>query len=360
MKKLDYITILRAVAILSVIVVHVKQQSTGTEHLHPYILSMMDNGARGVQLFYMLSAFTLFLSFSQRGVNLGHYFVRRFFRIAPLYYIAIVYYLWQDGFGPRYWLGDAQCISTANILSNFTFINGFSPYWITSIVPGGWSIAIEVAFYCLLPLLFMRIKSVHQAINFTLITLAIRFALLFLFSRYCMISDYRLWGEYLFLYLPNQLPVFALGIVLFYLIYDKGNIEISAKQLSISFIVLIIGLSIPQAQLLPQIFCFGLAFLVLVIALHDKHPRFLFNRAFNYIGTISYTLYLSHWVVIYFINKFKIVNLLPSKNEPLALANFLLNYFLVLILSVGLSTILYYTIELPMQKVGRKLIKERL
>jgi peptidoglycan/LPS O-acetylase OafA/YrhL len=148
--------------------------------------------------------------------------------------------------------------------------------------------------------------------------------------------------------------------VLFYLINDKGKIKISSKQLFLCFIVLIIGLSIPQAQLLPQIFYFGLAFLVFVMALHDKQPRLLFNRAFNYIGTISYTLYLSHWAVIYFINKFKIVNLLPSKNEPLALANFLLNYFWVLILSIGMSTILYYTIELPMQKVGRKLIKERL
>ncbi|TFF34510.1 acyltransferase family protein [Mucilaginibacter psychrotolerans] len=178
MERLPYITILRAIAILSVLVIHVKLQSINTEYIHPYINSLMNAGARGVQLFYMLSAFTLFLSFSKKGTNLPNYFARRFFRIAPLYYLAIAYYLWQDGFGPRYWLGDAQYISTANILSNFTFVNGFNPYWITSIVPGGWSVTIEVMFYCIFPLLFRYVTDIHKAMNFVFVALLIRFILI--------------------------------------------------------------------------------------------------------------------------------------------------------------------------------------
>lgn len=354
MKNRPYITILRAIAILAVLIVHVKQQSN-TEHIHPYINSLMDNGARGVQLFYMLSAFTLFLSFNERGVNLADYFTRRFFRIAPLYYIAVVYYLWQDGFGPRYWLGDAPHVTASNIASNFVFLNGFNPYWITSIVPGGWSVTIEVVFYCLLPFLFKRIKNIRQAINFTLITLAFRFILFTLFSRYCPITDHRLWGEYLFLYLPNQLPVFALGIVLYYLVFDKVNIKIGAKQLITCAIVLITGLSIPQAQLLPEIFYFGLAFLALVLALSNSNYK---NRALEYIGNISYTLYLSHWAAIYFLNRFKIMNRINATNEPTAFANFITNYLLVLSLSIAISTVLHYSVENPMINVGKKLIKK--
>ena len=363
MKRFDYITVLRAVAILLVLVVHVRQHSNGVEYIHPYLIALMDNGARGVQLFYLLSAFTLFRSFNYRKSKeiepVTNYFIRRFFRIAPLYYLAIIYYLWQDGLGPRYWLGDASHISAGNILSNFTFINGFSPYWINSIVPGGWSVAIEVIFYCFLPFLVTHIKNVRQAVTFTLITLVIRFMLLIFFSRYYFITDHRLWGDYLFLYLPNQLPIFALGIILYFLIYNNETVKMGSTQLLIAFIMIIVGISIPQLNLLPEVFYFGLAFLLLTIALHDKHVRILSNSILKYIGNISYTLYLSHLAVLYFFTKFKLINLVSPHNEPTALANFLMNYISVFFFSIGIATVLHFGIERPMQNFGRKLISRR-
>jgi peptidoglycan/LPS O-acetylase OafA/YrhL len=48
-------------------------------------------GARGVQLFYMVSAFTL-LSVSRQPFNARSFFIRRFFRIAPAFYIAMIAY----------------------------------------------------------------------------------------------------------------------------------------------------------------------------------------------------------------------------------------------------------------------------
>jgi peptidoglycan/LPS O-acetylase OafA/YrhL len=101
---------------------------------------------------------------NRRNENEKHpkfnFFIRRFFRIAPLYYIGILYYLWQDGFGSRYWLSDQELVTTANILSNIFFVHGFNPYWMNSVVPGGWSIAVEMLFYCIAPLLFVKIKNV--------------------------------------------------------------------------------------------------------------------------------------------------------------------------------------------------------
>jgi len=361
MKKLKYITILRALAILAVLVVHVRQQSAGIDHLHPFIISIMDNGARGVQLFYILSAFTLFLSFSYRNNNentpIKNYFIRRFFRIAPLYYLAIIYYLWQDGTGPRYWLGNSPGISLGNIISNFTFTHGFSPYWIASLVPGGWSVAIEVVFYCMLPLLFRYIKNLQQAVLFTLATLLLRFVLLLIFERYCLITDRRLWSEYLFLYLPNQLPVFSLGIILYYLLNDNTGFKINSKTLLAAFVMLAVGISIQHDQVLSEIFYFGLTFLLLIIALQRYQPWLLFNPIFTYIGNISYTIYLTHWSVIYFVNKYKIINIYHATNEPSAFLNFILNYTIILSLTIVVSTMLYYTVELPMQKAGSKLIK---
>jgi hypothetical protein len=33
-----------------------------------------------------------------------------------MYYLGIAYYLFQESFGPRYWLGDAAGISFTNVL----------------------------------------------------------------------------------------------------------------------------------------------------------------------------------------------------------------------------------------------------
>ena len=359
MKKLEYITTLRALAILLVVMVHIGIVSNGVSYLHPFITSIITNGARGVQLFYILSAFTLFLSFHHRNKEkrpITNYFIRRFFRIAPLFYVAIIYYLWQNGIGPRYWLGDATHISTENIVSTATFLNGFNPYWINSIVPGGGSVAIEVVFYCLLPFLFHRIKNIQQACGFTLFTLCLRFILNFFLAHHVLITDGRLWNEYLFLYLPNQLPVFSLGIVLYFLIYDNTAIKFSYKFLFTSSTVILLGLAIAAPAFIDGIFYFGIVFLIFAYALSRYHPRTLFNPVLLYIGKISYTIYLTHWAAIYLLTKYKILNLILSHNEVTAILNFATNYVMVLSLSIGLSTVLYYTIESPMQNVGKRLI----
>jgi len=84
----NYLDGLRGVAALLVLSVHLLQ-----------IINLFNGksfsfGAYGVQLFYILSALTLFLSSSQRFTSESKaslkFFIRRFFRIAPLFYIAVV------------------------------------------------------------------------------------------------------------------------------------------------------------------------------------------------------------------------------------------------------------------------------
>src|SRR5688500_15882045 len=113
LKKLDYIDALRGLAILAVVMVHASQY--GSFDVHPILARIISEGGRGVQLFFLVSAFTLFLSYKNRSPLESHptrnFFIRRFFRIAPMYYLGIVYYLIQNGTGPNYWLGDANHIS---------------------------------------------------------------------------------------------------------------------------------------------------------------------------------------------------------------------------------------------------------
>ncbi|MES2277680.1 MAG: acyltransferase [Bacteroidota bacterium] len=351
MRKLDYITVLRGVAILAVLGVHASQLGTGMQYVHPFIIGIFNNGARGVQLFYLLSAFTLFLSFSCRGPDeklpVSNYFIRRFFRIAPLYYLAIIYYSWQNGGS-----------TAGGIVSNLLFVHGFNPYWINGVVPGGWSVADEFIFYAMLPLLFYCIKNIQQACTFTLATLVIRLVMLVLLSRFPLISDKDLWYNYLIGYLPNQLPIFGLGIVLYFIINGEQK-KLSHKFLAIAAAIIVGGLALEPGLFIPDMLYFTLAFMGLAYALQHYHPTLLFNAGVKYIGKISYTLYLSHWAVLYILHKYPLINVINSRNEFTALGNFALNFGVLLGLSVALSSLLYYTIESPMQAVGKRLIAYR-
>jgi peptidoglycan/LPS O-acetylase OafA/YrhL len=355
--KLKYIDALRGLAIMGVLLVHCGQYGAN-EDLPSIIQSMILNGAHGVQLFYVASAFTLFLTLANRHAPEKYpwfnFFIRRFFRIAPMYYIGICYYLWQDGFGARYWLGDADHITTGNIFSNFFFFHGFNPYWITSLVPGGWSIAVEMLFYCLIPLLFLKIKNTRQAFQFFLIALFMRAALQFLLNRFPLIENERLWVEYLYMYFPSQLPVFALGILLYFVVKENYRIAVSPALILLSFFILIAQfVGIP---LLPNHILFSIAFVVLAIALSKNEFKMFVNPVFIYIGKVSYSMYLVHFAVLYWLDKMDFVNFLTVTNALDAVVNYGIRLFALTVLTVVISSVFYKTIELPMQHIGRKLI----
>ena len=149
-------------------------------------------------------------------------------RIAPLYWLAIAYYLWQDGLGSRHWLGSQPSITPANILGNFTFVHGFNPYWINSIVNGGWSIGIEVTFYLSVPFFYTLYSTRRDKLR-TLQALfvgsiALAFVLRYVLMLHPLIPDAALWGDYLYFYLPAQFPVFVLGFIAFHKITSNEAI----------------------------------------------------------------------------------------------------------------------------------------
>ncbi|MGV8947466.1 MAG: acyltransferase family protein [Lutibacter sp.] len=353
MKKLDYIDALRGVAILAVLIVHTNQYGSTTLPLT--IKNIIGQGSRGVQLFYLASAFTLFLSFKNRYTReklpLRNFFIRRLFRIAPMYYLGICYYLFQDGFGPRYFLGDATQISTLNILSNFTFLHGFNPYWINSLVPGGWSIGVEMTFYAIMPLLFFKIKNINHAFNFFIISTSISLFLNLLLMKFPLIGFDRLWGEFLFLYFPSQLPVFSLGILLYFVIAENESLKnISGKSILVFSGMVMIQISI-GFQFISHHVLFGFAFFLLAYGLSVFRFKLIVNPVINHIGKISYSMYLVHIAVLYWLNEFNFVDYWNN-----GMLNFSTRFLVVLVLTSLISTITYNIIEVPFQNVGKKII----
>ena len=163
-RKYDYIDSIRGFAILGVVLVHSSQWVAPKSSILSQIASQ---GARGVQLFYIASALTLFLSMASRKEQqeenfILNFFIRRFFRIAPAFYLAIIAYTAYDGFSPRYWAPNG--IEWWYVPLTVFFLNGWHPETITSVVPGGWSIAIEMTFYLFVPYLFLKLDGIRKTL----------------------------------------------------------------------------------------------------------------------------------------------------------------------------------------------------
>ncbi len=368
--RIAYVDALRGIAALMVLVFHTVQRSS--KGLPAWVVTLNEQGARGVQLFYVISAFTIFMTLhirSQReGFSMRSFFVRRFFRIAPLFYCAMVFYLWLYGFGPRWSLGEHNQIgiTPGNIISNIFFVNGFSPYWINSIVPVGWSVTVEMFFYLCVPLLFYYIRSLRAALWLTFGALLASGTVSYVMATHPLISDQRLWMEFLFQWFFNQMPIFCLGIVLFFLLRDcaerrttVGATRAFALSLQAFSIFLIAGLPFFNIPFLPRHVAYGIAFLMLTYGL-SLHPwRWLSTPLLTYFGKISYSVYLTQVIAIRLSAHLMIWLALHTPIAHLGAYAILVRISVVFLCAIGISTLTYLLIELPGQRLGARLIRRR-
>ena len=363
-KHLPFIDALRGLAVLGVFAVHAGQQVKGLPHP---IETLIEQGARGVQLFFVISAFTLFLSLSKRSYveknPVLNFFIRRFFRIAPMFYCAMLYYLLKDGLGPRYWLGDASSITFSNILASISFTNAWYPYYFNSVVPGGWSVAVEMFFYLLVPFLFHKVKSLKSAILLSVITLLLSKFLNLILAKIALISSPRLWSDFLALWFPVEFPVFCLGFVLFFLILkleksEADSIKILTKQLSIettgrvltAISILLAVILAFHCPIVPVQFAYGFCFTMLAFSLALHPTKFIVNQFFQYLGKISYSAYLVHFSLL------PIAKELNDSLDLVPIVKFIIVFFFVIIGTMALSTLTYKLIETNGILLGRYLI----
>mgnify|MGYP000606067225 CR=1 FL=1 len=215
----DFIDALRGVAVLLVILTHV---GGVLDHARPnQLVFWLDKGKYGVQLFFIASAFTLFWSYKQRldiersSSVVRNFFIRRFFRIAPAYYVAAFLYVVTFPVFPGL---DFEPVDGIRVLINVLFINGFVPSAINYLPPGGWSVGVEMMFYTLIPLMYRTITSLQKAKLWFLIALIASFAIKISIRLMQWFIFHRTSSEAWFLYywLPNQLPVFLLGVYAFW------------------------------------------------------------------------------------------------------------------------------------------------
>jgi peptidoglycan/LPS O-acetylase OafA/YrhL len=357
--KLDYVDALRGIAILGVIWLHFTGDTLLLEHVPEKLRYLVQQGGGGVQLFFLASAFTLFRSAQFRMGKEAHatrnFFIRRVFRIVPMYYVGIAYYLWQNGTGPQPFLDITLPNSPANVVGNLFFLQGVNPYW-QWLLPGSWSIATEMAFYLLVPLLVHYIRDLQGAIRFVLIALVLRVLITLALRMFPLIPDGQLWDSYLYFFLPSQLPVFGLGIVMYFLVSQELPRRIPTVELSVLTLVLLAQWGSGTFLLLPHHFEMAFAFLLMALVLRRLSWDHIPGKVLRHIGKVSFSLYVCHWAVLYWFGKAGWLIVPADQGLAVALLGYLVRFAAVLAAATLLSTLTYRLVELPGIRLGERLV----
>lgn len=361
--RFNYIDAARGIAILLVMLVHTAQ-GLGTTGGIPSFLP--EYGQMGVQLFFVASAFTLCLSHDRRNdeaLPLLNYAIRRFFRIAPLYYAGIFGYFVLRTLEASLHAGSLvipEDYSALNVLANVSFVHGFVPSANNTIVPGGWSIGTEMAFYTIFPLLFALFQGLlKRHPRLPLLPLALYLlAGVWAHAWFLELSGAAISPtSFIYYNLFNQLPVFLFGI-LYYGYWKQGAMKLGSTLqglLLVGFTIAALWLwTLPgfsgQFFVVPVLSALSFVCLIEVLRLGLAARLPWLCR----VGERSYSMYVLHFVFANLATGYAAAPVLRLLGPELGL---LLCYGLTVLCSYALAGLSQRWLEAPGQALGRALIR---
>ncbi len=350
-RRLDYLDALRGYAILGVVATHVQSLVSDRPGA---INAYADFGAFGVELFFVVSAFTLTESWRQRDDGAAAFYIRRFFRIAPVFWIAICGYLLFPWWARSYWAPHG--VGAWSVALTALLLNGWSPETINAVVPGDWSIAAEWGFYALFPAL-MLLRSWESAAIAVVIAAAATVAVYqpafaALHARYPQ-APTDLVRQMEAFWLPGVLYVFIAGVGA---AHASRTLQTSRSVATLEVVAALALLAVlPWTRQIPALPALGptVAFVLLIHGLSLGAAPWLVNRVIKRIGVVSFSIYLWHFAVI-------------TALRPITLAwpglhgaTYALLYLLVVALAYALAEGSYRLVERPMTRLGRHLAELR-
>lgn len=369
--RFDYLTALRGWAASGVVLVHMRALPAPKLALSPILVPLVWGGLLGVPLFYVLSAFTLSLSASRRGGEpIVDFYIRRFFRIAPLFYVMIGVYLYTFGEKP-----------VSVVLANLLFVNNFilrgDAY--ASIVAAGWSISVEMLFYAVFPVFFWWARDLKSALLLAIGALVISFGVRLSLTSPGVVAVLVAGGlppasveKFSVITIFTNLPYFALGLVLFQLHQvltatkaDLHEVGASFVFFAVSGLLCVVVVYAPDdsppvpavdfASFVPLRHMAGFLFVLLVLGLTFCRVRLVVNRVTLFIGEISYSLYLLHVLVIWHLTPHysAIYQMMRPTLAFVACAT------LTLSMAAAVAYLAYILIERPGIALGARIISAR-
>lgn len=307
----------RAIAILMVIAFHFTGAFTKArtldmyphiaKSLYPYgdqFSSYFPYGSRGVQLFYMISGFVIYLTLN-RTASFKDFMIKRIVRLFPLLLVCsiITFYL-PILIDPanKYLIFHRPVI---NFLPSLTFTelwiwNKLGHTHIEYIDNVYWTLVIEMKFYIYIALIYFSLKNnfYRNWLYFSFIFI-VSYAVSNKFVQSAALFNLNKILETIFI--SKYILFFTLGTY-FYRLYEKLPVERFHVAL-ISGMTLISVIYIMPVEESVAFCLFSLLFLLFIY--RPKYLAFLNNKPLLFIGMVSYPLYLIHENIgVLLINRF--------------------------------------------------------
>lgn len=255
-------------------------------------------GKVGVICFFMISAFLFYRVIYSSNLSTKRLLLGRIKRIAPMYWVSLCAIL-VTGL-----IFSHISLTTETIVDTLRWIFFIGDYSIgelsTSNINSGieWTLKIEWMLYLSLPLIYFLTKNKNnQTKDFViLISIGLIFAISFLIRTYGKIyTD------------PRPVLGFATGLIAYRAFVTYPILSDYLKQSpiasSVSIIALIFGLFLSSYAHLYLSMLALCSIIFIVVASGNSLFGILHNKTIVAIGEVSYSLYLTHGIVLYYFTK---------------------------------------------------------
>ncbi|MFC0590033.1 acyltransferase family protein [Novosphingobium aquiterrae] len=340
-RHLDALTGIRGIAAWGVVLYHIRLSLVMI--CPPWLIAILGRGYLAVDLFFMLSGFVIWYNYAERiaagGWAAARLFLwRRFTRVWPLHgaillaFIGLVAVLAATG-------RDTAGYPLAELPLHVLLLQnwGFTPR--LSWNHPAWSISTEMAAYLVFPALVVAMQWARVP---TLALLALAGAVaVALHAGFAARGYDGLGGDITHLGLWRCLAGFVLGCLMCQL-WQRWRAYRIAWLIAATACAAILGLaamlSLAETAFVPAAFFAGLLALALA---HGPLSRVLGGGALHYLGEISYSTYLVHFLLF-------ILFKLAFVDRSLQIGWFGLAAYLAMVLTA--SVVLYHGLEKPAQR----------
>lgn len=249
---------------------------------------------------------------------------------------------------PSFWSPDG--IGWSEIVVTALFLHGLHPATVNAVVPGGWSVAIEMMFYLLLPFMFRYGKGYRLLFGWLLASLLLGILFGNVLQTYWSqalpeparyLAPIFAWN----MSLPAQLPVFVLGMLAYQITRARPVSFRLAYALFASCGVWLLIADLGHGSQYRH-WLWGGVFSCLVVAAYTRPVWLLDNPALRAMGRVSFSAYLLHFILLTYLSRvFRHLPLLDG-------AKFFVLYVSTVILTYTAAAWTYRRIELPFMRLG--------
>lgn len=355
-RKLDFIGALRGIGALTIIIFHMVFIPQPILWVPGILDKYIYNGGSAIILFFIISAFTLYLSLDNRKIETNKFikfYLRRLFRIGPLFYVMLAFVIARSAFL-------AIHFPTEQILLNVIFAFNLFPLYVDGIVWASWIIGVEMLFYLFVPVLYYKVDNFYKSVVFIAVTMI--FSYVFnLFLVYILNFNQDIVDKYLYMNFVAFLPIFGIGISSYY-VYKysilnkiiKYPLIISTFLCLCSLILFFIIVHIKFIRPFPLYFLDALAYSLFVLSLAIFSNKLFVNRITIFYGKISYSTYLIHPLLIY--SLIPVYRYIYHNTTFLPIFSFFLCIVFTLLVLTPISLLAHHLIEAPGISFGKRLI----